>query len=113
MAGKTGTTSDNVDAWFVGYVPQVATAVWVGYDPARPMSNVHHRSVTGGSYPAAIFGDLMRRALKGVPAKDIPTASPEELRVSRLGPGASSTTTAADPESTTTTPTATTTSAGP
>ncbi|MGH9003503.1 MAG: transglycosylase domain-containing protein, partial [Acidimicrobiia bacterium] len=60
VAGKTGTTQDNVDAWFVGYVPQVSTAVWVGYDPARPMTDVHRRSVTGGSFPAAIFGDLMR-----------------------------------------------------
>ena len=67
VAGKTGTTEDNVDAWFAGYVPQVATAVWVGYDPAQPMTSVHRRSVTGGSFPAAIFGDLMRTGLAGVP----------------------------------------------
>ena len=69
VAGKTGTTEENVDAWFAGYVPQVATAVWVGYDPARPMTDVHHRSVTGGSFPAAIFGDLMRTGLAGTPVR--------------------------------------------
>ncbi|MCA1845249.1 MAG: penicillin-binding protein, partial [Actinobacteria bacterium] len=85
VAGKTGTTSDNVDAWFVGYTPQVATAVWVGYDPARPMSSVHGRSVTGGSFPAAIFGDLMRKGLAGLPVAPLPTASPDALPLRRLG----------------------------
>jgi membrane peptidoglycan carboxypeptidase len=85
VAGKTGTTSDNRDAWFVGYTPQVATAVWVGYDPAQPMSNVHGRSVTGGSFPAAIFGDLMRTGLAGVPVRGLPLASPDSLRLHRLG----------------------------
>jgi len=81
VAGKTGTTSDNNDAWFVGYTPQVATAVWVGYDPARPMTSVHGRSVTGGSFPAAIFGDLMRKGLEGVPVRPLPTASPDSLNL--------------------------------
>ncbi|HZQ77757.1 MAG TPA: transglycosylase domain-containing protein [Acidimicrobiia bacterium] len=85
VAGKTGTTSDNVDAWFVGYTPQVATAVWVGYDPSRPMTSVHGRPVTGGSFPAAIFGDLMRKGLAGVPAAPLPTASPDALPLRRLG----------------------------
>jgi membrane peptidoglycan carboxypeptidase len=85
VAGKTGTTSDNVDGWFVGYTPQVATAVWVGYDPARPMTSVHGRSVTGGSFPAAIFGDLMRTGMAGVPVLPLPTASPASLDISPLG----------------------------
>jgi penicillin-binding protein 1A len=85
VAGKTGTTSDNRDAWFVGYTPQVATAVWVGYDPAQPMTKVHGRSVTGGSFPAAIFGDLMRTGLEGVPVKGLPQASPDSLDLHRLG----------------------------
>ena len=85
VAGKTGTTSDNVDAWFVGYTPQVATAVWVGYDPPRPMTSVHGRSVTGGSFPAAIFADLMRTGLAGGPAAPLPTASPDDLSLNRLG----------------------------
>jgi penicillin-binding protein 1A len=85
VAGKTGTTSDNRDAWFVGYTPQVATAVWVGYDPARPMTAVHGRSVTGGSFPAAIFGDLMRQGMAGVPVKPLPQASPDSLKVHSVG----------------------------
>jgi len=85
VAGKTGTTEENVDAWFVGYVPQVATAVWVGYDPAQPMTDVHSRAVTGGSFPAAIFGDLMREGLAGVPVRGLPVASPDALHLQRLG----------------------------
>ncbi len=85
VAGKTGTTEENVDAWFVGYVPQVATAVWVGYDPVQPMTNVHRRAVTGGSFPAAIFGDLMRTGLADVPVKGLPVVSPDVLHLRRLG----------------------------
>jgi len=85
VAGKTGTTEDNVDAWFAGYVPQVATAVWVGYDPSRSMTDVHHRAVTGGSFPAAIFGDLMRAGLAGVPARGLPVVSPDALHLRRIG----------------------------
>jgi membrane peptidoglycan carboxypeptidase len=85
VAGKTGTTEENVDAWFTGYVPQVSTAVWVGYDPAQPMTNVHRRAVTGGSFPAAIFGDLMRTGLTGVPIRGLPVASPDALHLRRLG----------------------------
>ena len=84
-AGKTGTTEENVDAWFVGYVPQASTAVWVGYDPARPMTDVHRRTVTGGSFPAAIFGDLMRTGLDGTPVRRLPVASPDGLGLQRLG----------------------------
>ncbi|MDQ1566886.1 MAG: penicillin-binding protein [Actinomycetota bacterium] len=86
VAGKTGTTENNVDAWFVGYVPQVATAVWVGYDPQHPMTSVHHRAVTGGSFPAAIFGDLMRTGLAGVPVRPLPVAPPDALHLRPLGP---------------------------
>jgi membrane peptidoglycan carboxypeptidase len=110
VAGKTGTTESNVDAWFVGYVPQVSTAVWVGYDPARPMSNVHGLPVTGGSYPAAIFGDLMRTGLAGVPVAPLPVASPDSLPLHRIGetpppppPPSTSTTTATIPEASPTT----------
>jgi penicillin-binding protein 1A len=79
VAGKTGTSQDNGDAWFVGYVPQLATAVWVGYEPRRPMRWVHGRAVFGGSYPAAIFARVMRAGLAGEPVGDIPTADPDDL----------------------------------
>jgi hypothetical protein len=65
------------------------------------MSGVHGRAVTGGAFPAAIFSDMMRRALKGVPAKDIPIASPDDLELSRLGAESTSTTTVMETTATT------------
>ena len=117
LAGKTGTTENNVDAWFVGYTPQMATAVWTGFDPARPMANVHGRAVTGGSFPAAIFGDLMRTGLAGVPVRPLPLASPDSLPLHLVGefpapppPPRTSSTAPTTTTSTTTTNTTTTTS---
>jgi penicillin-binding protein 1A len=58
--GKTGTTSDFKDAWFVGFTPHLSTAVWVGYaDPPIPMTSVHGIEVQGGSFPARIWHDYM------------------------------------------------------
>lgn len=65
-AGKTGTTQEYRDAWFVGYTPQIATAVWVGYpDSQREMKDVHGIRVTGGSLPAKIWARFMKEAVKG------------------------------------------------
>ena len=51
-AGKTGTTDKHADAWFVGYTPDLATAVWMGYQAGEiPMEDVHGISVSGGSFP--------------------------------------------------------------
>ena len=63
-AGKTGTTQDFRDAWFIGYTPQLSTAVWMG-DPQQevPMQDVGGIRVTGGSYPARIWHDFMAAAL--------------------------------------------------
>jgi penicillin-binding protein 1A len=72
-AGKTGTTQNNGDAWFVGYVPQLAASVWVGYpDAARPMTDVHGTAVTGGTLPARIWKRFMEGALAGTPTRDFP-----------------------------------------
>jgi 1A family penicillin-binding protein len=70
-AGKTGTTQDNSDAWFVGYTPNLVAAVWVGY-PAemKPMNNVHGIAVTGGTFPAQIWAAFMKSAVKGLPKVD-------------------------------------------
>ncbi len=70
-AGKTGTTQDYRDAWFVGYTRQLATAVWMGY-PGRevPMLDVGGIRVTGGSYPARIWHDFMATAMEGQPSLD-------------------------------------------
>ncbi|TLM71363.1 MAG: PBP1A family penicillin-binding protein [Actinobacteria bacterium] len=65
-AGKTGTTQEYRDAWFVGYTPDLVAAVWVGYPEAqREMTNVHGRKVTGGSFPAQIWAKFMKAALAG------------------------------------------------
>lgn len=80
LTGKTGTSENYGNAWFVGYVPQMATAVWVGRPEGdTPMRNVHGINVTGGSYPARIFSRYMKGALTGVPVQDLYTASPDEL----------------------------------
>jgi 1A family penicillin-binding protein len=65
-AGKTGTTSSERDIWYVGTVPQLTTAVWVGRDDNRPLS----RGATGGGMVAPIWKDFMQQALKGVPAEN-------------------------------------------
>ena len=66
VAGKTGTTENYGDAWFVGYTPQLVTAVWVGYPKGlRPMlSEYHGRPVAGGTFPAQIWKAFMQPALK-------------------------------------------------
>jgi penicillin-binding protein 1A len=70
-AGKTGTTQEYRDAWFVGYTPDVVTVVWVGYpDEQKPMTDVHGVKVTGGSFPALIWAAYMRGALAGIPPTD-------------------------------------------
>jgi len=65
-AGKTGTTQEYRDAWFVGYTPDLVASVWVGFaDAQREMTSVHGRKVTGGSFPAEIWAAFMKEALKG------------------------------------------------
>jgi penicillin-binding protein 1A len=72
-AGKTGTTTDNADAWFVGYVPQLDTAVWVGYPGGEiPMQSVHGIAVSGGSFPAEIWKLYMQQALDKTQVVDFP-----------------------------------------
>jgi penicillin-binding protein 1A len=65
VAGKTGTTENYGDAWFVGYTPQLAVAVWVGYPASlRPMTTEYHgRPVAGGTFPAQIWKTFMESAL--------------------------------------------------
>lgn len=70
-AGKTGTTSSEKDIWFVGTVPQLTTAVWVGRDDNRQLS----RGATGGSDVAPIWREFMSKALKGVPSQSFKAPS--------------------------------------
>ncbi len=66
VGGKTGSTDNNTDAWFVGYTRTMATAVWMGA-PAENISmrNVNGVTVYGGTYPAQIWGSYTRKALAG------------------------------------------------
>jgi penicillin-binding protein 1A len=73
LYGKTGTTNDSVDAWFVGYQPTVVAATWVGYDTPR---NLGSRE-TGGGLSLPIWINYMAEALKGVPVTE--TAPPAGL----------------------------------
>jgi len=70
-AGKTGTTSSERDVWFVGYVPQLAAAVWIGNDDYRPMGT----GTTGGGDAAPIWRAFMQEALKGEEPQYFPAAS--------------------------------------
>ena len=71
VAGKTGTTSDFRDAWFVGYVPQLSVAIWIGNDDYSPMAN----GVTGGVFVAPIWRKFMERAMAGQPIEQFPVPS--------------------------------------
>jgi penicillin-binding protein 1A len=64
FAGKTGTTNDERDTWFIGYTPDLVVGVFVGYDTPRPLG----KGNTGGHIAAPIFGDFMKMALADQPA---------------------------------------------
>ena len=66
VAGKTGTSQNHENAWFVGFTPQLATAVWMGSPTGNESMFVGGRRVTGGSYPARIWGGYMAAALEGM-----------------------------------------------
>ena len=89
-AGKTGTTDEHADAWFVGYTPRLATAVWMGYTRGEiPMLDVHGISVSGGSFPAEIWRRFMSPALEGTPVVDFPEPSqPAVFSTWERGPNA-------------------------
>jgi penicillin-binding protein 1A len=72
-AGKTGTSQDFRDAWFIGYTSGLVVGVWVGNDNRAPM-----KKVTGGSLPATIWHDFMVRAAAGMPLADLPGTYPPQ-----------------------------------
>lgn len=79
VAGKTGTTDNNHDAWFVGFTPKVTAAVWMGYPgfdgvPPGPMTDVHGETVSGGNLPARIWAAFMRDVTANDPPLDFPGA---------------------------------------
>jgi penicillin-binding protein 1A len=81
VAGKTGTTNDVLDAWFVGFTPDLAIAVWVGFDKPRMLGPQEQ----GGTTAAPIFLDFARSALKDVPARNF--TQPKGVVAVRAGAG--------------------------
>jgi membrane peptidoglycan carboxypeptidase len=79
VAGKTGTTQEYSNAWFVGYTPQVSTAVWVGFpgDP-DPLDRYFGTSVFGGSIAAPIWRTYMTQVMAGMPVQGFPSPPPPE-----------------------------------
>ncbi|MCO8128051.1 transglycosylase domain-containing protein [Acidimicrobiia bacterium EGI L10123] len=93
-AGKTGTTQDNRDSWFVGYTPTLSASVFMGWNPQPPLDvsyRVKGRALTGGSFPAEAWQDFMVAALDGVPVTDFSEPAPirdvasEEIQRERRG----------------------------
>jgi penicillin-binding protein 1A len=79
VAGKTGTTQDYSNAWFVGYTPQVSTSVWVGFPfSIDSLSNYFGTSVFGGTVAAPIWHSYMARVTNGMPVQGFPAAPPPE-----------------------------------
>ena len=66
-AGKTGTSQESRDAWFVGYTAEFIAGAWIGNDNGAPMKNV-----TGGGLPALLWRDVMRSAHQGIEVKELP-----------------------------------------
>ena len=80
LAGKTGTTNDSKDVWFVGYSPDLVVGVFVGYDTPKPMG----KAATGGGVPAPIFANFMKMALAD--KKPVPFRQPPGIKLVRVNP---------------------------
>jgi penicillin-binding protein 1A len=78
LGGKTGTTNDEKDAWFIGFSPDLAMGVFIGYDSPQPMGH----GETGGELAAPIFADFFKLALKDKPA--VPFRTPPDIRIVRV-----------------------------
>jgi len=83
-AGKTGTTQDYRDAWFVGYTADLIAGVWLGNDDYSPTNKV-----TGGSLPAQTWRQFMLAATRSMPMRPLPAAPPPPPRVAAAAPPAS------------------------
>ncbi len=78
-AGKTGTSNEFVDAWFIGYIPQLSTSVWVGYpDERRSMVNINGLpEINGENYPLDIWSLYMQSAVQKFPVQEFDAPSPD------------------------------------
>lgn len=84
VAGKTGTTDDYKDAWFIGFTPDIVIAVWVGYDEPRSLRRPGEQGadVTGGRLAAPVFRDVLAAALQDSPA--VPFRAPPGVSLVRI-----------------------------
>ncbi len=80
VAGKTGTTNDMKDAWFVGFIPQLVTGVWVGFDQERSLGS----GGSGGQAAAPIWTDFMQRAVAGIPVQNF--TAPADVTFATINP---------------------------
>lgn len=80
LAGKTGTTNDNVDAWFAGYTPGLVAVSWIGFDQPKSLGSKE----TGGAAALPIWIDYMKTALQGVPEQFLP--EPEGIAQAIIDP---------------------------
>ncbi len=80
VAGKTGTTNNLNDAWFIGFVPRLAAGVWVGYDNEQPLG----KNETGSRAAAPIWVRFMKKALDGVPPENFPI--PDGVEFAKVDP---------------------------
>jgi len=80
LAGKTGTTNDNVDAWFAGYTPGLVAVSWIGFDQPKSLGSKE----TGGAAALPIWIDYMKTALQGVPEQFMP--EPEGIAQAIIDP---------------------------
>jgi membrane peptidoglycan carboxypeptidase len=120
VAGKTGTTDDSANAWFIGYTPNLTTALWMGYPTSyKPMSNYYwdgqyFSSVQGGGIPAILWHNYMAAAIASEPqyagtftpvyylaGRQLPPPSANQV-LYPLGLGTTTTTTSTVPSTTTT-----------
>jgi penicillin-binding protein 1A len=127
VAGKTGTTDNSTDAWFIGYTPKLTTAVWMGFaSGSRPMLDFRgFSSVQGGTVPAELWHNYMQAVLSSFPAYQGPfpevysfngtTLTPPSPSTLEFPEGMGTTTTTAPSTTTTTTtvPRSTTTTSVP
>jgi penicillin-binding protein 1A len=107
VAGKTGTTTNYADAWFVGWTPQLTTAVWVGYpNKLVPMSTLFNGGpVEGGTFPAIIWHAFKTQALQILASEQPPGSKTSTTSTTTTAPSLTAPT--AGPSTTVTSPTTT------
>ncbi len=81
LAGKTGTTNNNVDAWFCGYSPTTSTVIWVGRDDNKPMNH----SITGGTTVASAFGVYYKKLISLYPKTKRHFDVPKGVQIGTIG----------------------------